>query len=99
MVNPYLTYGSILRGNNYEAPKIVRLQNKVIPILLLLSMTFCFVNALLLNTVCSTWHLKCLLDMKFVTSHGKTYTNAFPLNGLKHWQSIGKALENYVLSC
>ena len=32
MVYPYLTYGSILWGNNYEAPlsKIVRLQNKAI---------------------------------------------------------------------
>ena len=29
---------------------------------------------------------------EYVTSYGKTYTNAFPLNGLKHWQSIGKAL-------
>ena len=28
----------------------------------------------------------------FVTSHGKTYTNAFPLNGLKRWQSVGYAL-------
>ena len=28
-----------------------------------------------------------------MTSHGKTYTNAFPLNGLKRWQSVGKALE------
>ena len=27
-----------------------------------------------------------------VTSHGKTHTNAFPLNGLKRWQSVGKAL-------
>ena len=28
-----------------------------------------------------------------VTSHGKTYTNAFPLNGLKRWQSVGYPLE------
>ena len=28
-----------------------------------------------------------------MTSHGKTYTNAFPLNGLKRWQSVGKALD------
>ena len=27
-----------------------------------------------------------------MTSHGKTYTNAFPLNGLKRRQSVGKAL-------
>ena len=27
-----------------------------------------------------------------MTSHGKTYTDAFPLNSLKRWQSIGKAL-------
>jgi len=27
-----------------------------------------------------------------VTSHGKTYTHTFPLNGLKRWQSVGKAL-------
>ena len=27
------------------------------------------------------------------TSHGKTYTNAFPLNGLKRWQGVDKALD------
>ena len=27
-----------------------------------------------------------------MTSHGKRYTNAFPLNDLKRWQSVGKAL-------
>ena len=27
-----------------------------------------------------------------MTSHGKTYTNAFPSNSLKHWQSIGYPL-------
>ena len=30
-----------------------------------------------------------------VTSHGKTYTNAFPLNGLKRWQRVGKALAKH----
>ena len=35
----------------------------------------------------------CTCDLKysFVNSHGKTYTNAFPLNSLKRWQSVGKA--------
>ena len=27
-----------------------------------------------------------------VTSQGKTYTNAFPLNGLKRWKSVGYPL-------
>ena len=30
-----------------------------------------------------------------MTSHGKTYSNAFPLSGLKDWQSIGKALDTH----
>ena len=33
-----------------------------------------------------------LLASLNVTSHGKTYTNAFPLNGLKRWQSVGYPL-------
>ena len=28
-----------------------------------------------------------------MTSQGKTYTNAFPLDDLKRWQSVGKALD------
>ena len=27
-----------------------------------------------------------------MTSHGKTYTHSFPLNGLKRWKSVGKVL-------
>ena len=27
-----------------------------------------------------------------MTSDGKTYTNAIPLNSLKHWQSVGYLL-------
>ena len=34
----------------------------------------------------------CNFRIIFVTFHRKTYTNTFPLNSLKHWQSVGKVL-------
>ena len=33
-----------------------------------------------------------MVHLTTVTSHRKTYTNAFPLNGLNRWQSIGYLL-------
>ena len=36
-----------------------------------------------------------LKNVKYVTSHGKTYTNAFPLNGLKRWQRVGYPLGSH----